>query len=266
MRFRGLRSINGTDLRADRRGYKEVFFEPATFLGTETKKCSAKGRNTLKKVSFKSQGIIGQSPDHSRSVDPHRIPLWDLVDIVAACFVDVFADQHVPAGSLVKVEPALAVRVVVELDLVRKRHLEKINEHNERIHIHRAVHEQHSVIVKINAERIALDYLHISVSRRPAFGNGCNLRVEFDARDIALEAFAHKVCEDSALAAADVDKGIALIELEVFEDDVESQVRSGLAAGRAVRARKRSRNEHAELPAAYFLVPAVIKAASDSIG
>ena len=103
---------------------------------------------------------------------------------------DVLAFFESPAGTVIKMISALPVDIVIELDTVRESHLEKIDEQLECVCLHRAVHEQHIVVVIVEPESVAFDDLDIRIFGCPAFRDLGNIRIDLNARYLAFKTAA----------------------------------------------------------------------------
>ena len=197
---------------------------------------------------------------------PDRIPLGHFVNETATHAVDILALKEAPAGPVIKIVTALPVCIVVKFDGVRESHLEKVDEADEYVSLHRAVHKEHRVIVVIKPESIALDDLDIRVAPGPAARNRDYLRIDLDARNPAAAALADEVSNGSPFSAADVNERIIGCQLEALEHNIKTGIRRGLAACRTNILAKWRRYEYAKFLSADPHVPSVIKGTRDLIG
>ena len=100
---------------------------------------------------------------------------------------DIVALLEGPAGTVIKMISALPVNIVVEPDAVRKRHLKKIDEQLERIRLHRAVHEQHIIVVIIEPESVTFNDLDVIIFCTPILGHGSDFWIDLNAGYAALK-------------------------------------------------------------------------------
>ena len=104
------------------------------------------------------------------------------MNIKPARGMQLLASHKIPPRSFIQIVAALAVGIVVKLYGMCERHFEKIDKAFEHVALHRAVHEEHRVVVVIQAESIAFHDLNIAVSFRPAVSDRCYLGIYLNAR------------------------------------------------------------------------------------